>query len=277
MTLRVQLASDLHLDLLERTRPGSTVIAPAADADLLVLAGDVSNGARGIELFRNWPTPVLYVAGNHEFYHCDIQRARAELRRAAKGTSVMFLDDDVADLSRFTAWYEPRREALQRIRFLGATLWTDYRLEGGHTQRQAMDNAERRLWDHQSIKFEDGPFTATHALEMHLRSRSWLEQQLASPFDGTTVVISHHAPHRLSVNPRYVGDLTNAAFVSDLGALLPDADVWLHGHVHDSFDYAVAGCRVVANPLGYRRGGRDETELTFENPKFRFACLVDIP
>lgn len=280
MTLRAQLASDLHLDLLERVCPGSTAIAPAADADLLVLAGDVSNGVRGIEIFGNWPTPVLYVAGNHEFYHRDLERTRAELKRAAEGTSVVFLDDDVADLSRFTAWYEPRREALRCVRFLGSTLWTDYRLERSHTQQQAMDNAERRLNDHHVIRRGDGLFTAAHALEQHLRSRSWLEHQLAGPFEGTTVVITHHGVHRLSVHPRYAGDLTNAAFASDLTGLLPGASLWMHGHVHDSFDYVVAGCRVVANPLGYLRGHRDAAasrELRFENREFRHAYVVDIP
>lgn len=280
MTLRIQLASDLHLELLERVRPGSTVITPAADADLLVLAGDVSNGVRGIEMFGDWPTPVLYVAGNHEFYHRDLEQTRAELRRAAEGTSVVFLDDDVADLSQFTAWYEPRRYALQGIRFLGATLWTDYRLERSRTQRQAMENAERRLNDHLVIRNGDGLFTAAHALENHTRSRTWLEQQLACPFDGTTVVITHHGVHRLSVHPRYAGDLTNAAFVSDLSGLLPRASLWMHGHVHDSFDYVVAGCRVVANPLGYLRGRPDAAasrESTFENPEFRRSCVIDVP
>lgn len=87
--------------------------------------------------------------------------------------------------------------------------------------------------------------------------------------------VRHPRPRR---HPRYVGDLTNAAFASDLGAVLPGADLWLHGHVYDPFDYVVAGCRVVANPLGYLRSGRDgNAELTFENLEFRIECLVDIP
>ncbi len=280
MTLRVQLASDLHLEVVERVRPGSTVIAPAADADLLVLAGDVSNGLRGIELFANWPTPVLYVAGNHEFYHHDIERTRAELRRAAIGTSVVFLDNDIADLCRFTAWYEPRRKVLQHVRFLGATLWTDYRLEQSCTQQQAMDNAQRRLNDHHAIRHNGSRFTAADALEMHLHSRSWLEHRLATPFGGTTVVISHHGVHQLSVHARYVGDLTNAAFVSDLSDLLPGASLWMHGHVHDSFDYVVGRCRVVANPLGYLQSHHhvdSSCDLSFENRGFRHACVIDIP
>jgi hypothetical protein len=37
--------------------------------------------------------------------------------------------------------------------------------------------------------------------------------------------------------------------------------LWVHGHVHDEWDYVEAGIRVVCNPLGYpfelhRRGAQ---------------------
>src|SRR5512133_3534038 len=102
--MRIQLASDLHLELLERHFPGERLIAPAA-ADLLVLAGDVANGVRGIELFANWPVPVLYVPGNHEFYGLSWEQTRCDMRSAAQGTSVVLLDNDVADLARFGDWF----------------------------------------------------------------------------------------------------------------------------------------------------------------------------
>ncbi|BDT74180.1 3',5'-cyclic adenosine monophosphate phosphodiesterase CpdA (plasmid) [Comamonadaceae bacterium OS-4] len=67
-----------------------------------------------------------------------------------------------------------------------------------------------------------------------MASRRWLTQELAKPFEGKTVVITHHGPHPLSVHPLYVGDKRNGAYVSDLSALMPNVDLWLHGHVHDS-------------------------------------------
>ena len=93
------------------------------------------------------------------------------------------------------------------------------------------------------------------------------------------MVITHHGPHPLSVHPRYAGDPVNAAFVSDLSELLPKADLWLHGHVHDSFDYKVGNCRVVANPLGYPSNLRsvgNAIELVFENRTFGWACVIDV-
>lgn len=280
--LRMQLASDLHLENIEARFPGERLITPAADADLLVLAGDVANGTRAIELFADWPVPVLYLAGNHEFYDHDWETTRADLRSAARDTSVLFLDNDVADLSLFRRWEATRKEALSRVRFLGATLWTDYRYLAGKTQRQLMEHAQMRMQDHRAIRTKEGRFTPAHALGDHALSRAWLERELAKPFDGKTVVLTHHAPHPLSVHPRYqaVDALaTNAAYVSDLEPLLRKADVWCHGHVHDSFDYQVAGCRVVANPRGYARNRHsavDVSDLQFENAAFQWACVIGI-
>ena len=263
--MKIQIASDLHLEFLQRNFPGERIIAPAPEAELLVLAGDIANGVDAVSLFADWPVPVLYVAGNHEFYAQSFEQTRADLRAACVGTSVRFLDNDVADFGG--------------VRFLGCTLWTDYRLNLNRTQRQLMENAEMRLNDHHSIRTQEGRFSAAQALAEHERSRSWLERNLAQPYDGKTVVISHHGPHPLSVHPRYAGDITNAAFVSDLSDLLPKADLWLHGHVHDTFDYVIENCRVIANPRGYARDRSvaKSSELLFENPLFQWAFVVDLP
>lgn len=276
--MRIQLASDLHLEMLERFFPGERLVVPAEGADLLVLAGDISQSARAIQLFAHWPVPVLYVAGNHEFYGYDWTATRALLKASARDTSVVVLDNDVADLSRFSHWSQSRLDELSRIRFLGATLWTDYRLRCNRTQRQMMENARLRIADHNYIRHAAGYFTPDEALVDHEASRAWLKAELDKPFEGTTVVVTHHGPHPLSVHPRYAGDITNAAFVSDLSELLFKADLWLHGHVHDSFEYQLGRCRVVANPRGYARNRSSVakvSDLVFENPNFQWACVID--
>jgi Icc-related predicted phosphoesterase len=143
-----------------------------------------------------------------------------------------------------------------------------------------MEYAGTRLNDHFLIRTTDPlRFTPEDALREHERSRTWLERELARPYKGKTVVVTHHGPHPLSVHPRYVGDLLNAAFVSNLDHLLEKADLWLHGHVHDSFDYRVGRCRVVANPLGYARDTHSAPEakdLVYENRAFQWACILDV-
>ena len=263
--MKIQIASDLHLEHLARSFPGETLIRPAHQADVLVLAGDVAQAANAIALFGTWPVPVLYVLGNHEAYGECMESVREELTAASRSTSVRVLEREVADFGG--------------VRFLGCTLWTDYRLRSNRTQRQLMEHAQLRINDHRLIRTRSGElFSPEHALRDHEISRAWLERELSQDYDGKTVVVTHHAPHPLSVHPRYAGDPINAAFASDLTELLHKADVWLHGHVHDSFDYRLARCRVVANPRGYAlnlASAPDVGSLQFENTAFEHVCVVD--
>ncbi|KMZ12184.1 Ser/Thr protein phosphatase family protein [Candidatus Burkholderia humilis] len=127
--MHIQLASDLHLELLASRFPGETLIRPAHGADVLVLAGDIASGAHTVELFANWPVPVMLVAGNHEFYNREFATTLTQMRAQAKGTSVRVLERDVVDIGG--------------VRILGCTLWTDYRLYDYDYQLSAMDQARR--------------------------------------------------------------------------------------------------------------------------------------
>jgi len=278
--MRIQVASDLHLEFLTRRFPGERVIEPCPDADLLALVGDIANGVDGIRLFADWPMPVLYVIGNHEPYQHALDLLRVDMRDAARGTSVVVLDNEVADFGRFESWRSTRQDELKSIRFIGCTLWTDYALPSVSSDpKVAMSRAAQSLNDHRLIRAPSGaPFTPEEALREHVVSRKWLERELKKPFSGRTVVLTHHAPHELSVHPRYQGDLLNAAFASHLPVLVERADLWVHGHTHDSFDYSVGKCRVVANPLGYPRNlssASSVAEVAFENKDFKPTLTVD--
>jgi predicted phosphodiesterase len=265
MRVEIQLASDLHLEFLEKNFPHARIIEPVPGADLLVLAGDIHNGIKALEHFGDWPVPVLYLAGNHEFYDLSWDQTRADLRAACAGTPIRFLDNDTVELGG--------------VRFLGCTLWTDFKLPG-ISQEQAMREVEAGLNDYVLIRTQRGNLRARQTLEDHEHSRRWLERELAKPFDGKTVVITHHGPHPMSIHPRFVGDRLNAGFVSDLTPLLFKVDLWLHGHVHDSVDYRVGGCRVVANPAGYVLNyavATSGTGFEFENRRFDQRLVLDLP
>ena len=265
--LKIQLASDLHLEFLAEEFPGERFISPGVDADVLVIAGDIASGANAIALFANWPVPVLYVAGNHEFYGSDIDCVEQQLRLAARGTQVHFLEQDAL--------------VIGGCRFLGTALWTDYALNEarGVSVDAAMNIARSFLTDHSAIRLAGHPFAPVDALMRHEAAISWLKCALGQPFDGPTVVVTHHGVHPLSVHPKYVEEGASAAFVSDLGPLLSKADLWVHGHVHDSFDYRVHGSRIVANPRGYPLNHREVNRadrLRFENGAFDPMLVIEV-
>jgi predicted phosphodiesterase len=241
--MKLNILSDLHLSQGE-------LAPPANDADVVILAGDIARPAEAVAWASRLGKPVLYVPGNHEFYGGSLASSVAQLKRLCQGTPIRVLDDE--------------SELIGGVRFLGSTLWTDFLLFGEGAGRQAaMEQALRYMRDFSRIRLHDaGPalLTPQHAALLFQRHCAWLSQQLAAVHDGPTVVITHHAPARASIHPRFEGSLLNACFVSDAEHLLDGRRVrlWIHGHTHDSFDYVLNGTRVVCNPRGYARDDVNE-------------------
>ena len=261
--MKIQIASDLHLNLLQERFPGFRAVEPAPGADVLLIAGDIHHRTGAMEMFSGWPVPVVYVHGNHEAYGSTVEETTSALR-AASGGKLHYLENEAC--------------VLGGVRFLGCCLWTDYLLFP-EMQQAAMQECEQRLLDHRTIRGSNGLFSAADALRLHHASRAWLAARLDEAFDGPTVVVTHHAPHAGSIHPRYAGQLLNAAFISDLTPLLGKAPLWVHGHVHDSFDYTVCGTRIVANPRGYalnRRAAGGPDEIQWENPSFQPRLVLEI-
>jgi predicted phosphodiesterase len=253
--MKLHVLSDLHLgfDPFER---------PATDADVVVLAGDIARPRQAVAWALGFAQPVLYVPGNHEFYGGSIEGTLAELKRLCEGTHVHLLDDGEL--------------VLDGVRFLGTTLWTDFGLFGsGGRKAEAIAEAGRLLRDFSRITVDDlagAQFTPAAAAALFERHADWLKTRLAEPHAGATVVITHHAPSPRSVHPRFAGSLLNACFVSDLERLVGSggAQLWIHGHTHDSFDYRLNGTRVLCNPRGYANGGVNE------NARFDPNLIVEV-
>jgi predicted phosphodiesterase len=242
--VRLHVLSDLHL---ERGAPPAHLArgAPApgaAQADVLVLAGDIANGTAGVQWARSRADgrPVIYVAGNHEFYGHTLPGLVDELRVAAAGSSVHVLENDEV--------------IVDGVRFLGATLWSDFDFDGPENRDLAMRVCERAVSDYRLIRRDTlaRPLRAQDTRELHLESRRWLTARLAEDHDGPTVVVTHHAPYVLWRPPEKAWRLIAGAFVSDLSELLGDAvDIWIYGHTHRAANLEVSGTRVLSNPGGY--------------------------
>jgi hypothetical protein len=253
---------------------------PAPDADVLVLAGDIGSYQNGSLLqdadfglarfspMHGWPVPVLFVPGNHEYDTQDFDRAHERLRATCARLGIVFLERGVstsAELFNAASEHNSVLNAMPPVRFIDTTLWTDFDALNPPADApgasltpllKARDKAFRaaNYYLRKALTTRHGqPLLAEQVREQSLVCQAWLRAALATPFDGTTVVITHFAPSLRSADPRYGLTPGTAGFCNALDELLPQASLWLHGHLHCPSDYVSQGCRVVANPLGYAR------------------------
>ena len=156
------------------------------------------------------------------------------LRQECAGSNIQFLEQDL--------WF------FQGVRFLGCTLWTDLFVDGADKARAI----GKTLNDFRKIRFHDDEFNQNHFSELHQESRRWLEKQLAQPYAGRTVVVTHHAPTEWSwiETPNA---LKKMAYCNDLKWLFHEYEIaaWFHGHVHNLGDYRIADARILSNTRGY--------------------------
>lgn len=229
--MNIHLLSDLHNEF-QRLQP------TPVKADVVILAGDIDLGVRGLEWAKtSFSCPVLYVPGNHEYYRGHLGRTLDKLR-AAQTDQVRVLDRDVVEIAG--------------VRFLGVTAWTDFAATGNQPAAAAI--AQQAMNDFRQIRTDNyRPCRPPDFILQASLARLWLREQLAVPFTGPTVVITHHAPslNSLQGNPHAGGHL-DAAFANQWDDLMGDPGaLWLHGHVHTAVDYELFGTRVVCNPRGY--------------------------
>ena len=242
--MRLHILSDLHLEF------GHSELEDT-DADVVVLAGDIHVGREGRRWIRKqFPDkPVIYVLGNHEYYRHAIPSLTDTLKRESDGSLIHILENSVVELGGFA--------------FLGCTLWTDF--QSAPDAHAAMREADKVMSDFDLITTTDADrlLRPEDTVRFHIESLAWLKSELPSHNSARTVVITHHAPSCRSVPPFYAGNVLNAAFVSNLDALVEGAGVplWIHGHTHYNVDYVLGSTRVLSNQRGYP----DQLEVGF-NP-----------
>lgn len=289
--MKLAIASDLHLEFV------TLELKNTENADVLVLAGDIlvesdlreydphafipmNHSDRFTKFFENvcaeFPH-VVYVMGNHEHYHGDIKYTSENLKRKlGRFDNLHILDREIFDLAD--------------VRFVGSTLWTDMNRDDPltlyHTSRNMGDfskilNSNRMvsrkvplykkgddgkyLMDENNnyipdgFKFKEDPakFCPQDSVEEHRKCLDYIKWAYEETIDKKIVVVGHHTPSFLSMEPMYTGEHTmNGAYHSDLSEFILDRDdkiaLWVHGHTHHSFDYTIGKTRVVCNPRGYK-------------------------
>ncbi len=277
--MRIAVCSDLHLEF------GPIELQNTDNADVLVLSGDImlaqdlhdhpdadplkaevseadmkTLGPRQAKAYQyreflrqvsvSFPH-VVYVAGNHEFYHGKWHGSLVHLREeCAKHQNVYFLENDIKEIGDVT--------------FVGATLWTDCN-EGDpmtlHCLRDMMN-------DFRIIRDDSKGYCSLRPATMmyrHHQTLSYFKAVIDDRKDKKIVVVGHHAPSFNSVAPEFHDAfLMNGGYASELSEFIldrPQIKLWTHGHMHHRLDYMLGDTRIFANPRGYI--GHQEQADTF--------------
>ena len=245
----IMIAEDLH-DHLE------PVTSPYQHQDFAGLGRRQAAAQRYRDFLRRCSfqfSDVIYVAGNHEFYHGKFYAGIDYLREeCAKFHNVHFLERDTVKIMNVT--------------FVGGTLWTDMNKGDPLTQHAISD----MMNDFRIIRNDKAGFTKlrpTHVIDRHIKTKEYIRQvclnvrELQDPTQRV-VVVGHHSPSTRSIHPRYAHDhLMNGGYHSDLSEFIldhPEIVLWTHGHTHHCFDYKIGDCRIICNPRGYEADGYSE-------------------
>jgi DNA repair exonuclease SbcCD nuclease subunit len=191
---------------------------------------------------------VIYVAGNHEFYHGKFYAGIDYLREeCAKYPNIYFLECDT--------------KVIDDVTFIGATLWTDMNKGDAMT----MHAIEGMMNDFRIIRNDQRNFAKMSAQDVVMRHRKTLQyfrSVLAEQHDKKFVVVGHHSPSFKSAHSQYADQyLMNGGYHSDLSEFIldhPQIKLWTHGHTHHPFDYMIGETRIVCNPRGYENDGYSE-------------------
>jgi Icc-related predicted phosphoesterase len=226
---------------------------PRVDRDLLIIAGDLDIGKKPIDFIKEQLkiSPVIYILGNHEFYHQDYDEIM-DFWKKIEISNFYFLENSTIELSS--------------IRFLGAILWTDL----NKRNKKDIEAAKIGLNDFRMIRKDTRKFTPEDSIILHNQSIKWLKAELKKEYKGKTVIITHHLPSYLSVHKKFEKSPITPCFYSDLNYIIKKNKIklWIHGHTHESFDYLLNNTRIICNPRGY---------CNFEeNQKFKPALIVEI-
>ena len=278
--MKITVVSDLHLEFSD-----CYDIKNEGGADVLILSGDImiaedlhdhpaadfnpySYGAfedlgrkqQRVKIFRDFLKrmsftfpDVVYVAGNHEFYHGKFFAGIDYLRQeCAQYPNVHFLERDSVKIGDVT--------------FVGGTLWTDMNKGDPLTQHAITD----MMNDFRIIRNDKAGFTKlrpAHVMDRHMRTKEYIRQVCLNVREQEdpaqrVVVVGHHSPSTKSIHPQYAHEtLMNGGYHSDLSEFIldhPEIVLWTHGHTHHCFDYTIGDCRVVCNPRGYHADGYSE-------------------
>ena len=232
--MKLQILSDIHLEFGKREFDFS-------EADVIILAGDIHVGEKGWRWISQLEKdkPVIYILGNHEYYKNSYPKLLKKLRKNSQNSNIHILENESI--------------IFEDVTIHGATMWTDFGLLGD-SQIAEME-CHKKMNDYSMIRLDPGYSKLkprdTHII--HNQSRKWLIESLEKAETKKNIIVTHHAPSLKSIPEMYRKELLSSAFASNLENLILEykPNLWIHGHLHDAFDYDIGDTRIICNPAGY--------------------------
>lgn len=232
--MRIPIISDLPRKF------GFTVLS-FDGAEVVILAGDINLGTKGIEWIKSTITdvPVIYVLGNHEYYKGSYPKTLNAIKNSASDTNVHVLKNKAVVINDIT--------------FHGATLWTDFALLGDPRLNGSI--CQGKMNDYKMIR-RDPSYSKLRSIDtyvMHQASLKWLRTSLATSSTKKNILVTHHAPSIKSIPEEFNNDVLSSAYASNLEPIILEYQPhsWIHGHIHQPINYHVGGTIVLCNPHGY--------------------------
>lgn len=237
--------------------PKNNFVTPITDADCIILAGDIGVGVNNILFANKWQKelniPIIVINGNHEYYNNGYYYSGAEHLNLNLVEMLQLKQSALCE--KDVHFLENQAVIINGVRFLGCTLWTNFRTNPALTRHQEMTETKNYLTDYHVIYYDRASLLKPeHILKVHEKSRRWLSAQLKKDFLGKTVVITHHAPTLEGVAPVFRGN-KNGGFCNKMDGFLrrhrENVDLWCFGHTHFNIDKTIEGVRCYSNQCGY--------------------------
>lgn len=236
--MKIKLLSDLHLEGRQGYHKKEQPWAQYNGEDVLVLAGDIAVGADAVSTaFAYFKAlgfkEIVYVPGNHEYYHYDRNEHEA-IKAVARVMKVHFLDANEI-------------VKIQDVSFFGGTLWTNF----GNDNLVKL-TAKNYINDFKVIK----NWTPDDAVKEYIRQSDFIKTAIRQT-EGKKCVVTHFLPAQEAVAERFKSNsvvfLLNKYFANSLDHYLSTISntTWMFGHTHDAMDFYIGETRLISNPLGY--------------------------
>ncbi len=263
--MRIALTSDIHLEHHPQVIALIAERARRLEADVLIVAGDVSADLDALERalaeLRPSAKRALFVPGNHDLWCLQNTPSSRERYDAA-----------VPARAR-AAGFEPLGHApvaVDGVKFCGVTGWYDYSLRNRELDGTfSLDDYKRGAWgrlrwnDKARVTWPGDDGTELDDPQICDGQVALLEQQLAECAGAPTVVVTHHLPFAELVTSKgeppwdFLNGFMGSARLGDAIRRAPGVKLACAGHTHFRKRAVVHGAsgpiRLEVSPVGYPR------------------------